>query len=152
MSKRTTSLILGLLATTEAQISNLDKLKEASENGNLEGYAQQLFSEKYENTSAYERLINSDKQKKMDYLNSIREDAAQANALPTNSPLAQERSNGIPDAVPVQEYSNPLADLPDPSAASIRDRVAQETQRRQNAITEGKRLEAEQREALEKQE
>ena len=40
MSKKTTSLFLGLLAMTEAQNSNLDKLKEASENGNLEGYAQ----------------------------------------------------------------------------------------------------------------
>ena len=88
----------------------------------------------------------------MDYLNSIREEAALSNDLQSNSPVSQERSNGIPNDIPVQEYSNPIADLPDPSAASIRDKVLRETQRRQNAITDEKRLEAEQREELQRQE
>ena len=45
MSKKTTSLLVGLLATTEAQSSDLNLLAEARNQENLESYAKALYSE-----------------------------------------------------------------------------------------------------------
>ena len=104
MSKKTTSLFLGILAMAEAQNSELQNLKEASSNGNLEGYAQRLYADKYSDQSAYERLLNSDKQRKMDYLNNIRDDSADVDELLYPSPL-NNRANGIPNDIPTPEYS-----------------------------------------------
>jgi hypothetical protein len=70
----------------------------------------------------------------MDYLNSIREEAALSNDLQSNSPVSQERSNGIPNDIPVQEYSNPQQNLASTGTQSMLEKIAKETQRRQNEL------------------
>ena len=45
MSKTTASLLLGLLATAEAQNGDINMLQETSNQENLEGYAKELYSE-----------------------------------------------------------------------------------------------------------
>ena len=135
---------MGLLAMTEAQNSDFKRLIETANEEDLEAYAKQLYSDNPSNLSAYERLLNSDKEKKMDYLNNIRDENAQADDLLHTLP-ARERSNSIPDI-----SSDPRDDLPDPTGASIREKVLRESQRRQNAITDEKKLEAEQRKELQR--
>ena len=65
----------------------------------------------------------------MDYLNNIRDENAYVDDLLYTAP-AREHSNGIPNDIPREEYSDVRDDLPDPSAASIRDKVMRETERR----------------------
>ena len=78
----------------------------------------------------------------MDYFNNIRDENAYVDDLLYTSP-AKDRSNGIPNDIPREEYSDVRDSLPDPSPQSIREKVLQETKRRQNAISDEKRLEAE---------
>lgn len=82
----------------------------------------------------------------MDYLNKIRDENAYVDDLLYTSP-ARERSNGIPNDIPKDPHDATF-DLPDPTPASIREKVLRESERRQNAITDEKRLEAEQRQEL----
>ena len=61
MSKKTTSLLLGLLATTEAQSNDLNLPYETNNQENLNGYPKELYSETPENLSAYERFLKDNK-------------------------------------------------------------------------------------------
>jgi hypothetical protein len=92
MSKKTASLLVGLLAIAEGQSSDRNLLSEAN-NADvlnviapelLDSIAKRLYSDAPEHLSAYERLIQDDKQRKMDYLNNVRRDAA-SNSMPSPS-------------------------------------------------------------------
>lgn len=65
----------------------------------------------------------------MDYFNNIRDENAYVDDLLYTNP-AKGHSNGIPNEVPHEEYSDVRDDLPDPSPASIKEKVMRETERR----------------------
>ena len=129
MSKKTTSLILGLLASAEAQGNDFNMISEANGRDMLDSYAQQLGSEAPRNLSAYEKFMEDERQKKMDYIDNVRNDPYADDLL--QDPPNKGRSNEIP--MPRDDYAD---GLPDPLPQSIRERVMRESERRQNAFSE----------------
>ena len=142
MSKKTTSLIVGLLASAEAQGNDFSLISEANAPQMMESYAQQLGSEAPRNLSAYQKFMEDEKQKKMNYIDNIRNEA-QADDL-----LASPSTKGYSNDIPIgrdDALLNMKDGLPDPSPQSILERVRRESERRQNAFSEQMREEAEQR-------
>ena len=82
MSSKVATLIVGLLAIAEGRSDDRNLLREANVDDvldvispeMLDRIAKKLYAEDDENMSAYERLLKSDKRRKMDYLNNIRPD------------------------------------------------------------------------------
>lgn len=96
----------------------------------IDRVAHHLYADDEAHLSAYERLMASDKRKKMDYLNNIRPDL-----IPTMEERAAHHD------MPVKEQHEPVRptedhhsidDIPnsDPTKESIRDRVQRESARR----------------------
>jgi hypothetical protein len=82
MSSKVATLVVGLLAIAEGRSSDRETLREANTEEVLnlispellDRVAQNLYADDTANLSAYERLMQNDKRKKMDYLNNIRPD------------------------------------------------------------------------------
>ena len=94
MSKKTASLLVGLLAIAEGQSTDRNTLSEANREDVLnvispellDSIAKRLYSQDSQEMSAYERLVQADKQRKMDYLNNVgRSYDDHANGLPSPS-------------------------------------------------------------------
>ena len=91
MSK-TAGLLVGLLAIAEGQSTDRNLLSEANTEAVLnvispellDSIAKRLYTEDSNEMSAYERLVKEDKQRKMDYLNTVRRDI-DSNGLPSPS-------------------------------------------------------------------
>ena len=89
MSK-TAGLLVGLLAIAEGQSTDRNLLSEANTEAVLnvispellDSIAKRLYTEDSHEMSAYERLVKEDKQRKMDYLNSVKRDIDYSNGLP----------------------------------------------------------------------
>ena len=90
MSKTIASLLVGLLAVAEGSSTDRNLLEEANREDVLnvispellDSIAKRLYTQDSEEMSAYERLIKEDKQRKMDYLNTVKRDAY-SNDLPS---------------------------------------------------------------------
>ena len=137
-------MLVGLLALAEGRSDDRNMLREADredvlrevEPEMLDRIAHRLYAEDEEHLSAYERLLKDDKRKKMDYLNNIKPDLTK--------PLQEER-HGVDDelAHDHQDHHYTVEDIPKPDASSesIRDKVLQESNRRQNDLMEARKLE-----------
>ena len=91
MSSRVATLVVGLLAIAEGRSNDREILREANTDEvldyispqMLDRIAHRLYAEDSSEMSAYERLLQEDKRRKMDYLNNIRPDTVpEANYAP----------------------------------------------------------------------
>jgi len=94
----------------------------------LDRIAHRLYAEDETHLSAYERLLQSDKRRKMEYLNNIRPDLIPGEPE-HHEPVAEDHKAAFQR--PDDHFS--IDDIPksDPTKESIRDRVMRESQRRQ---------------------
>ena len=151
MSSKVATLIVGLLAIAEGRSDDRNLLREANVDDvldvispeMLDRIAKKLYAEDDENMSAYERLLKSDKRRKMDYLNNIRPDLIHEDR--ERHQAAEEEH--IPLRHADDHYT--VEDIPksDPTKESIRDQVMRESKRRQNDLMEAKRLREEEEKA-----
>ena len=104
----------------------------------IDRMAQRLYADDQASLSAYERLMQNDKQKKMDYLNNIRPDLIPV--APTNEPVVEPARQ---DVMPVHNSGDhySIDDIPksEPTKDNITDMVKRESNRRQNSLMEAKR-------------
>jgi hypothetical protein len=90
MSKKTASLLVGLLAIAEGHSEDRNLLSEANRDDVLnvispellDNIAKRLYAEDDSQLSAYERLLKDDKKRKMDYLNNVRQPDYRSNDIP----------------------------------------------------------------------
>ena len=150
MSKQAATLIVGLLALAEGRSDDRNHLREADredvlrevDSEMLDRIAHRLYADDEEGLSAYERLLKDDKRKKMDYLNNIKPEMAN----PHHAERVQEELHAAAEEHHDEHHT--IDDIPnhDPSQQSIRDKVLQESKRRQNDLMEARK----QQEELEK--
>ena len=122
MSSRVATLLVGLLAIAEGrsndrqtlQEANIDEVLDVISPVMLDRIAQRLYADDQAHLSAYERLLQNDKRKKMEYLNNIRPD------LVPQQPEVQPASEA-PERHHNDHYT--LEDIPksDPTKESILD-------------------------------
>ena len=142
MSKQVATLLVGLLAMAEGRTNDRTMLNEANredvlseiDHEMLDKIAHRLYAEDSEHLSAYERLVKDDKRKKMEYLNNIRPDLGESEPHHTEE-VAPVREHHSED----HHYTVDDIPKPDPTKESIRDKVLQESKRRQNDLMEAKR-------------
>ena len=144
MSKKTATLLVGLLAMAEGSSSDRNLLSEANRDDVLnvispellDSIAKRLYSEDPHTMSAYERLLKDDKQRKMDYLNNVKRDND-----PNGHPY--QASNEMPLSHPDHVTDFDPEKGSDPS--TIKDRILAEQERKQKVMREFKEREKEER-------
>ena len=105
MSTKVATLVVSLLALAEGQSNDRNVLREANTDEVLnvispeliDRVAYRLYADDEANLSAYERLMASDKRKKMEYLNNIRPDLI---------PTPEERA--LHHETPVEGHHEPI--------------------------------------------
>jgi hypothetical protein len=86
---------LGLLAIAEGQSDDRNLLSEANREDVLnyispellDNIAKRLYTKEPEQMSAYEKLVQGDKQRKMDYLSQFKKDSPASNGIPSSNEL-----------------------------------------------------------------